>query len=70
MNKNMTVNFNGTPCQTEKGISLHHFIEQQPIQQQRFIVMLNNELVVSSAYSKTYLMSEDKVELVTPITGG
>ncbi len=67
----VTIHFNGQPLAINQGLSISDLLCQQGMNNNsRFVVVLNDEIISRSNYSKMVLNNNDTVDVIAPISGG
>jgi sulfur carrier protein len=66
----MTFDLNGEQQNMDSPFSVIALIEQQQMTGQRFLVVINDEVIPKSLWQQTDIQAGDKVDIMSPITGG
>jgi sulfur carrier protein len=61
---------NGELTQVKIGSTVATLLSGERIMTGRFIVVINDEIVSKSAYEQTLLISADRVDIMSAISGG
>lgn len=70
MSNTTNINFNGDNLAIESSLSVSRFLQLQSIQDGRFLIVINDEVVPKSLYDTTLLATGDAIDILSPITGG
>ena len=65
----LTLYFNGEEIQLEQPQLIHSLVTEQALSG-RFIVVVNDTVVPRSQWQTRWLKDGDKVEIMTPVSGG
>jgi sulfur carrier protein len=66
----MNYHLNGELHSMPSSLSVLQLIEQQQMEGQRVLVVINDEVVPKTNWSQTQIEAGDKVDIMSPITGG
>jgi len=66
----INMQFNGEAISVEQHCTVAQLLAQQQLGEGRFIVVLNESMLVQADYEATVLHTGDAVDIVSPITGG
>ena len=69
MSNNITINVNDVATPFHTALSVNDYIVKAAISG-RFIIVVNGQLLSKSAYSTTLLNDGDRLDIISPITGG
>jgi len=67
--KRVGVIANGVNLLVRKKTMVNEYLLREKIEG-RFLVVINDEIIPRSAYSQTELSAGDKIDIVSPISGG
>lgn len=70
MSNKIDITFNGEASTIDEDITVASFLAEQSLSNGRFIVVINDEIVTSSAYDNTTIQAGDALDTIAPITGG
>ncbi len=63
------IRINGKNTALKKGVTVMNYLNDAKIAG-RFLLVLNDEVIPKSAYENTLLNSGDKLDIMSPISGG
>jgi sulfur carrier protein len=66
----MNYHLNGEQHSMPSPLTVLQLIEQQQMEGQRVLVVINDEVVPKTNWSETQIEAGDKVDIMSPITGG
>jgi sulfur carrier protein len=66
----MNYHLNGEQHSMPTTLSVLQLIEQQQMEGQRVLVVINDEVIPKTSWSETLIEAGDKVDIMSPITGG
>lgn len=69
MTDTIRISVNGKTTEVRKNTNVLNFLRRENING-RFLVVLNDEVIPKSAYENTLLNSGDKLDIMSPISGG
>jgi sulfur carrier protein len=69
MSKAVTIEVNDVEIILDTGLSVGDYVMKMGIKG-RFIIALNDQLISKTDYSKCLLNDGDRLEILSPITGG
>jgi len=64
------IQFNGEAVNLDGDITVAELLAQNQMSEGRFIVVLNDALLVRADYDVTAIKAGDAIDIVSPITGG
>lgn len=70
MSNKITITLNGEALTIAPQTTVADLLQQHAQLSGRFIVAINDELVVKSNYQQTIIQADDAVDTIAPITGG
>ena len=69
MSDSIEISVNGVSSTIRKETMVENFLRRENVEG-RFLVVLNDEIVPKSAYESTQLNTGDRLDIMSPISGG
>lgn len=66
----LNIQFNGEPQTVEAMTTVAQLLADNALSEGRFIVVVNDELVVQADYTETSINDGDVIDIMSPISGG
>lgn len=66
----LNIQFNGEPQTVEAMTTVAQLLADNALSEGRFIVVVNDELVVQADYTETSINEGDVIDIMSPISGG
>lgn len=69
-NQQQWIQFNGEPVVIDSQQTVAGLIEQQNMAGNRFVVVINDEIVPKSRWADRQISDGDQIDIMSPISGG
>jgi sulfur carrier protein len=70
LNSQVSIELNGEARHLPDVMSIPQFIEHEQIPGKRFVVVINDEIIPKTQWDNTQIATGDRVDIVSPISGG